>query len=270
MRDNKRMSSPGAAVCGGSSVPPGQQSSPDSAQPSLWPKKVPDLTAEQERIKDDFMAYWLSVLPQRYGAIEVFNQHYSMRNVDSMIEALGPDERLRTLEIGCGLGEHIALEPLERQEYHALDLRQNLVDHVLDRFPGILAHCADAQDGIPLPGQSLDRVQAIHVLEHLSNLPAVLSEVHRVLRPGGRFSVVIPCEGGLAYGLARRVSAKALFEKRYKQSYKWLIESEHINTPSDIIPELDFKFRREHREFWPLRVPIVTCNLVIGMTYIRD
>ena len=44
--------------------------------------------------------------------------------------------------------------------------------------------------------------------------------------------VVIPCEGGLAYSLARRISAQRIFEKRYGMSYRFFIESEHINVPA--------------------------------------
>ena len=38
-----------------------------------WPKQLPVLTDEQERVRDDFMAYWHEVLPNRYGVIERFN-----------------------------------------------------------------------------------------------------------------------------------------------------------------------------------------------------
>ena len=54
----------------------------------------------------------------------------------------------------------------------------------------------------------------------------------------GRFIAVIPCEGGLAYWMARRLSAQRIFERRYGTSYKWCIRSEHINVPREIRAEL--------------------------------
>ena len=39
---------------------------------------------------------------------------------------------------------------------------------------------------------SFDMVTAIEVLEHVADLDGTLSEVHRVLRPGGRFCVTTP------------------------------------------------------------------------------
>ena len=45
----------------------------------------------------------------------------------------------------------------------------------------------------------------------------------------GILQVVIPCEGGLAYSFARKISTKRIFEKRYGQSFKWFIEREHLS-----------------------------------------
>ena len=95
-----------------------------------------------------------------------------------------------------------------------------------------------------------------------------LDEIHRVLRPGARFSVVIPCEGGAGYALGRRFTSQRIFEKRYDTSYDWYIKSEHFNVPAEIVPELERRFDREHRSFWPLKVPSVNLNLCIGLTYV--
>jgi hypothetical protein len=105
------------------------------------------------------------------------------------------------------------------------------------------------------------------VLEHLPNLPATVREMHRLCTPErGRFQVVIPCEGGFAYGIARRISAQRFFERRYKMSYKWLIEREHINLPREIFEVLDEHFTVEHRSFFPLLAPSIELNLAIGLT----
>lgn len=55
------------------------------------------------------------------------------------------------------------------------------------------------QDGIPVADSTLDGARASHLMEHV---PAgagdgervwVMNEVHRALRPGGRFEIVVPC-----------------------------------------------------------------------------
>ena len=49
---------------------------------------------------------------------------------------------------------------------------------------------ADCQQRLPFEDGSFDRALAIHVLEHLPNLPAAVAEIHRLLKPSGRFVVL--------------------------------------------------------------------------------
>ncbi len=108
---------------------------------------------------------------------------------------------------------------------------------------------------------------AVHVLEHLPNLPAAVREMHRLCnKDHGVFQVMIPTEGGLAYGIARRISAQRFFVRRYRMSYRWLIEREHMNVPHEIYEELAPYFTIDHRSYFPLAVPLVNLNLIIGLT----
>lgn len=227
-----------------------------------WPKILPPLTEEQQRISDDFMHYWHEVLPRKYGVIDNFNHGYPVCHA--------PDKFRSTLEIGAGLGEHLCYEKLteeQKRNYVALELREKMAARIRERFPMIQTSVGDCQERLDFPDGSFDRVLAIHVLEHLPNLPAALREVHRLCHPErGVFSVVIPCEGGLAYTFARRVSAQRIFEKRYRQPYDWFIQREHINVPSEIFRELEPYFEIVDRAFFPLRIPAVFCNLCIGLT----
>jgi len=227
-----------------------------------WPKTFAPLDPERERIRDDFMKYWHEVLPRKFGIIDRFNHSYGVRTA--------PTAFARTLEIGAGIGEHIAYErlsPAQEANYYALELRENMSREIKRRFPRVQTLTGDCQQSLPFPEGFFDRVLAIHVLEHLPNLPAAVREVYRVCdKNRGVFSVVIPCEGSLAYSLARRISAQRIFENRYKQSYKWFIEREHINRPREILAELRPYFHVSARQFFPLRVPALFCNLVIGLT----
>jgi len=224
---------------------------------SSWPKTLPQLTPEQQRVRDDFMAYWHEVLPNRYGVIERFNHGWPAKTAR-------PGER--TLEIGAGLGEHLNAEPqFAREAYTAVELRPEMADVIRERHPGVEVVTSDCQQRLPFADASFDRALAIHVLEHLPDLPAALAEIRRLLKPSGRFVVVIPCEGGLAYGLARRISAQRIFERRYGMSYDWFVKSEHINLPREILQECGAFFRVVRRRHFPLVVPFVAPNLVIGL-----
>jgi len=222
-----------------------------------WPKELPQLTEEQERVRHDFMHHWHEVLPGKYSIIERFNHGYAARSARP---------GARTLEVGAGLGEHLAFEPKPHDNYWALELREQMAADIKRRYPEANTIVGDCQTRLPFDDQSFDRVLAIHVLEHLPNLPAALRELRRVLRPAGTFVAVIPCEGGLAYTLARRISAQRIFERRYGMSYDWFVRSEHINVPSEIIDELEREFVIDKRRFFPLRIPNVAINLVVGLT----
>ncbi|MBM3138210.1 MAG: class I SAM-dependent methyltransferase [Chloroflexi bacterium] len=229
-----------------------------------WPKKFPPLSPEQQKISDDFMAHWHEVLPARFSVIDRFNHEYPVR--------YAPKDFIHTLEIGAGLGEHLKYEKLneeQKKNYFCLDLRENMVAIINQNFPGAQAIVHDCQEPLTqFNDGSFDRILAIHVLEHLPNLPATVSEMYRLIdKKKGVFSVVIPCEGSLAYGLARRASAQRIFEKRYKQSYDWFIKREHINSANEIIEELGKYFEVVHKKFFPFPfLPIQTPNLAIGLT----
>src|SRR6266566_3659179 len=229
---------------------------------TVWPKVLAPLTSEQRRISDDFMKYWHEVLPKKYSVIDKFNHNYPVRASEEPFA--------RTLEIGAGIGEHLhyeQLSPDQERGYHALELRENMAQRIRERFPNINVVTGDCQKRLDFDDGYFDRILAIHVLEHLPNLPATVREAHRVCdKHKGRLHVVIPCEGSMAYTLARRISAQRIFEKRYQQSYRWFIEREHINRPREILEELGAYFTVVRRSFFPIPIPLIFCNLVIGLT----
>lgn len=224
-----------------------------------WPKALPPLSKEQQFISDDFMKYWHEHLPRHYEAVEKFNHAYPLRNLPS-------GSRWRTLELGAGIGAHLAFEPLDRQEYHCIELRESMAEEIRSRFPSATTVTGDCQKRMPYNDAYFDRVVVVHVLEHLPNLPSAIDEVARVLKPGGIFSVVLPCDPGLAYEIARKLSAERLFRAKYKVPYRWLARREHINSPAEIMQQIMRKFEIFDTAYFPLHVPLVNVNLCIGVT----
>jgi len=231
-------------------------------KPSKWPKYFPPLTEEQTAIRNDFVKYWLSTISEKYGIVERFNHGYSIAHQARDFK--------RTLEIGAGIGKHIdheRLTPEQEKQYTALELRHELTEIIRTRHPRVQAITGDIQERLPFPDGHFDRILAIHVLEHLPNAPAAIEEIHRLCDPHtGQLSVVLPCEGGLAYGLARRVSARRLFEKRYGQPYQWFIEREHLSGPRELLDLLCRRFEICQSRYFPLRVPYFSVNLCAAFT----
>jgi SAM-dependent methyltransferase len=227
-----------------------------------WPKSPRPLTPEQLAANDAFMKLWHEILPRRYGRVERFNHSFPIRHSRAGFH--------RTIEVGAGLGEHLTHECLSAEQessYSVVEMRTNMAEQIRARHPHISVIVGDCQGCLPFPDGHFDRYLAIHVLEHLPNLPACIAQAWRLLdKHRGQLLVVIPCEGGLAYSLARRASAQSIFERTYRMPYRPLIEHEHINRPHEILAELEPYFTIEARRFFPLpSLPIVSANLCLGL-----
>lgn len=232
-------------------------------QTAKWPKVLPPLTDEQRRISDEFMKLWHQQLPGRYGLIDRFNHSFPVRHSRPGFRS--------TIEIGAGLGEHLHYEKLTPEQeaaYTAVELRENMAAEIRRRFPRVTAITGDCQARLDFPDGSFDRYIAVHVLEHLPNLPACLREAYRLLDKGrGQMLVVIPCEGSPAYSLARKISAERVYNRHFKGGYTWLISREHINRPHEILAELAPYFTIERKVLFPLAfLPFVFNNLCIGLS----
>lgn len=233
-------------------------------QTAKWPKILPPLSPEQQSINDDFMKRWHVELAgkPRYGMIENFNHRFPVR-------ASNPGFKT-TIEIGAGLGGHLhyeKLSPEQERNYYCNEFRENMAAEIKRLHPNVQTIVGDCQERMEFADGVFDRYIAVHVLEHLPNLPAAIREAYRLLnKTRGQMLVVIPCEGGLAYSLARKISAQRIFEKTYGMSYDVFIKREHINVPAEILAELDPYFTVERRQLFPLPfLPFIFSNLCIGL-----
>ncbi len=230
---------------------------------SKWPKQFPPLSPEDKRICDDFMEHWHDVFPNKYSIADRFSHAYAARR--------RPAKFFRTLEIGAGLGEHLKYETLtdeQERNYVAVETRENMAQRLRESCPRIQTYVGDCQERLNFPDGTFDRIIAIHVLEHLPNLPAAIREMYRLCdKKIGSFAIVIPCEGSLAYSLARQISAKRIFEKRYKRPYHIFISREHINLPWEVLEEIEPYFEKTQSTYFPIPVPFEFCNLFIGAIF---
>lgn len=220
------------------------------------------MTDEQRRISDEFMKLWHQKLPAKYGIVEDFNHSFPVKNSRPGFKA--------TIEIGAGLGEHLhyeTLTPEQEANYYAVELRENMAAEIRESFPRVKAITGDCQARLDFADGHFDRYIAVHVLEHLPNLPACIREAYRLLnKEKGQLLIVIPCEGSPAYSIARKISAERVYKRNFKGSYKWLISREHINLPPEILAELDPYFTIEKKTLFPLPfLPFIFNNLCIGL-----
>ncbi len=107
----------------------------------------------------------------------------------------------RVLDLGCGEGRHAITAYLEGQVHVVgLDLSANDLGTAGERF-GEFAVDDDNRSvnfvrgsGLQLPfdDATFDKVICAEVLEHIPDYEAVLDEIRRVLKPGGRFAASVP------------------------------------------------------------------------------
>lgn len=231
--------------------------------PAQWPKVLPPLTPEQQQRNHEFMRLWHEELARRprYGLVERFNHAWPVRH--------SPSSFRTTLEIGAGLGAHLEYErltPEQETNYYCNEYRENMAAEIRRRFPRVRTVVGDCQQRLDFTGGFFDRILAIHVLEHLPNLPACLRELHRLVnKDTGRLLIVIPTEGSPAYSLARRLSAQRLWYRYFSAPYVEFYGREHINLVPEILAELHPYFTIERRSCFPLPfLPMVFCNLCLG------
>lgn len=112
----------------------------------------------------------------------------------------------KVLEVGCGLGTDLAQFALAGAETHGVDLTPRHLELAQRNFRvrGLTGRFS-RQDAAALsfPDHTFDAVYSFGVLHHIPDVERCVAEIHRVLKPGGRFMV----------GLYYRWSAFHLFHK---------------------------------------------------------
>jgi len=98
------------------------------------------------------------------------------------------------LEIGCGLGTMAMLWAQAGARVHAVDLNPTSIAQTRRRFEslGLEGDIREADGNhLPFADASFDYVYSWGVLHHSPNLRTSLDELVRVLKPGGRFGIML-------------------------------------------------------------------------------
>lgn len=102
------------------------------------------------------------------------------------------------LDVGCGPGTFLARLAAagHRGQLVGLDFSEGMVAQASRDFPGIRFRQGDAQQ-LPFADQTFDVVTARHMLYHVPDPRLALSEMRRVLKPGGTLLVVTNGAGSM-------------------------------------------------------------------------
>jgi SAM-dependent methyltransferase len=104
--------------------------------------------------------------------------------VEPMLACLEPGSDI--LDLCCGQGNLSAAAHARGFRVTGLDFSREMLAHAHDRAPDVVFLVGDAQE-MPFDEDVFDAVTCGFGLMHVPDQPKALSEVARVLRPGGRF-----------------------------------------------------------------------------------
>ena len=137
--------------------------------------------------------HWVDIEPDRFDRYEQLFQ-LDDRQGDLVLGPVGVEPGETIIDFGCGPGYVAAqLARLTGPDghVHAVDVNEAFVTRTREvadasgRGERITVHHS-SDERVPLADGTADRVYAKNVLEYVPDLDAVLAELHRTLRPGGR------------------------------------------------------------------------------------
>lgn len=99
-------------------------------------------------------------------------------------EFIGSKPGIQILEVGCGTGHWLNVLHENGMYVTGLDFSAGMLAGAQSRLAGIDLIRGQAAH-LPFPAESFDRVFCINAIHHFADKPAFLTEVRRVLRPGG-------------------------------------------------------------------------------------
>jgi SAM-dependent methyltransferase len=107
----------------------------------------------------------------------------------------------RALDLGCGEGDFTAALARAGAAATGVEIADAAIVRARTRRPGLDFRLAPIDGPLPLEDNSFELVWASEVIEHVADTARWLSEVRRVLVPGGRLLLTTPTHGRLRLAL---------------------------------------------------------------------
>jgi 2-polyprenyl-3-methyl-5-hydroxy-6-metoxy-1,4-benzoquinol methylase len=118
----------------------------------------------------------------------------------------------RVLDLGCAEGQFAGALAAAGASVLAVDVAEEPLRRAAAAHPQLELALIDGEGSWELPDAGFDVIWAGEVIEHVADTSGWLSEVRRVLRPGGRLLLSTPAHGPLTRlrtGLSGRAFARA-------------------------------------------------------------
>jgi len=169
------------------------------------------------------------------------------------------------LELGVGTMAHFPHVTHSFDKYIASDHDPKVVEFLNSKtWPHGVEILKLKGSTLPFEDDSIDRVIATHVLEHIPHPVDALTEWTRVLKPGGVLSLILPCDPGWAWRFGRYFGPRSS-GKKAGLPYDYYMACEHINSIFNLRELVKFHYPDRKDWYWPLKVPVPDINLIYAV-----
>ena len=109
-------------------------------------------------------------------------------HVKLVLEHLGDLAGKRAADVGCGKGRFARL--VQQQNPDAAVFAVDLAEAMLAHVPAPIHRAAATMTALPFASASFDGAYATESLEHAVDIPRAVSEMCRIVKPGGRIVII--------------------------------------------------------------------------------
>lgn len=118
------------------------------------------------------------------------------KRMAAALSAVGPGPK-RVLDFGCGTGAGSKLLIAAGHTVTGVDASESGIQLARAQVPSGTFHHLDDESDLPFENATFDACVCTEVIEHLLDVRGFLSEMHRVLVPGGILFITTPYHGWL-------------------------------------------------------------------------
>ena len=175
---------------------------------------------------DDVRAFWeqnpvaAASVPYAPGSPEFFEHYDELRETRESVRFSYDLHEYRAfagkrvLDVGCGNGYVLSRYAREGAYTFGIDLTTTAIDlsrrrFELERLTG--SFLTGSAEELPFPDDSFDCVCSMGVLHHTPDTAGAFAEIRRVLKPGGRFIVMLYHRNSAVY---RRLQLRSRLSRR--------------------------------------------------------
>ncbi len=171
----------------------------------------------------------------------------------------------KVLEIGLGTGLNLTEYPAHIKDITSVDVNLGMISYVKKRAKlagKTVDHRVVTAEKLPMANQIFDTVISTWTLCSIPNVHQALEEIHRVLKPNGKFIFI-------EHGLSRRQSVRK-WQKRLCPLWKKVGDGCHLDRDIKALLSSHAFEMIEYKEFDMRRMPKLVSHMYQGIAVKKD